>query len=145
MRNSKTDRILKLLDKPEKEAVIKEEAPEPPVIKAKHKNPNLRIPNGVDIPVIYEKKTAGFQLVNVTFLLINEQLGQVMERFNCCMCEKCAAIITAEALKRIPPMLVPVRRKSDADKVNELAARSRSEVIKILTKAVITVKNNPKH
>lgn len=132
MRTTKTDKILGLVgsrDKP---------ADEP-------KNPNFRVPDEHEIPVIYTKSSPAFQLVNVGFLLINEQLGQIMERFNCCMCEKCVAAITSEALRRIPPLFVEVRRKTDAEKVNVIAARYRAEVTHVLTKAVISVKSFPKH
>ena len=141
MRTAKTNKILDLVNKPDA-APHSGESAETNVVSPR--NPNLRIPDNNEIPEIYEY-TPGFQLVNVAFLIINEQLGQIMERFNCCMCTKCVTAVTAEALKRIPPMIVPVRRKSDAQKVNELAERSRHEIIKVLTKAVITVKNSPKH
>ena len=129
MRTAKTGKIMSLIGEP---------AEQP-------KNPVVRIPDEDEIPVIFTKNTPAFQLINVTFLLINEQLGQVMERFHCCMCEKCAAQVTAEALRKLPPLVVEVRRKSDADKVNLLAAQYRSEVTKVLTKAVMTVKSLPRH
>lgn len=141
MRTAKTNKILDLVNKPD---AVDRSNPSVEADTASPCNPNLRIPNSNEIPEIYEY-TPGFQLVNVGFLIINEQLGQIMERFNCCMCAKCAATVTSEALKRIPPIIVPVRRKNDAQKVNELAEKSRHEIIKVLTKAVITVKNNPKH
>ena len=108
-------------------------------------NPSIRIPDSKEVPVIFTKHTPAFQLVNVNFLLINEQLGQVMERFNCCMCEKCTAAVTAEVLRKMPPVMVAVRRKSDEEMVNILAAKHRSEVTKLLTKTVMIVRNNPKH
>lgn len=108
-------------------------------------NPNFRVPDKDEIPVIYTKPNPGFQLVNVGFLLINEQLGQIMERFNCCMCEKCVSQVTSEALRHIPPMVIEVRRKSDEERVNVIAAKYRTDVTHILTKAVISVKSFPKH
>lgn len=136
MRTTKTDKILNLFGKDN----------EQPDVTAGHlSNPSFRVPDEKEVSVIFEKTTPGFQLINVGFLLINEQLGQVMERFNCCMCEKCAAAITSEVLKRVPPLFVEVRRISDAEKVNRLGDEWRSEVRSVLTKAVIGVKNNPRH
>lgn len=129
MRTAKTGKIMSLVGEPA----------EP------HKNPVVRIPDEDEIPIIYTKSTPAFQIINVTFLLINEQLGQVMERFHCCMCEKCVARATAEALRNLPPVIVEVRRKKDAEKVNLLAAQYRAEVTKVLTKAVMSVKSLPKH
>lgn len=129
MRSAKTDKILNLIGAEQTEAT----------------NPLLRIPETEDIPVIFTKTTPGTQLINVGFLLLNEQLGTVMERFHCCTCGKCAAAVSLEVMRRYPPIIVKVKRKSDADEVNRLAAEHRSEIISALTKAVITVKANPPH
>lgn len=129
MRSAKTDKILNLIGGEPSEAA----------------NPLLRIPKTEDIPVIFQKTSPGTQLINVIFLLLNEQLGTVMERFHCCTCEKCATAVTLEVMKRYPPVVVKVKRRDDADKVNRIAAEHRSEIISALTKAVITVKANPPH
>jgi len=128
MRTAKTDKILNLVGDNSSEH-----------------NPLVRIPEADEKPIVFTKNAAGFELINVTFLLMNEQLGQAMERFNCCTCYKCAAAVTAETLRHFPQIIVPVNRKSDADKVNELAAKHRPELMPVLTKAIITVKSNPPH
>lgn len=131
MRSTKTDKILSLVgDKKETE----------PTKKA---NPHVRIPEPDEQPIIFTKNAAGFQLINVTFLLMNEQLGQAMERFNCCTCYKCAAAVTAETLRHFPQVIISVNRKDDAKKVNELAAKHRAQFTSVLAKAIITVKSNP--
>ena len=129
MRSAKTDKILSLVG----------------IEQAETSNPLLRIPEKEEIPVIFTKTAPGTQLINVVFLLLNEQLGTVMERFHCCTCEKCAAAVSLEVMKRYPPVIVKIKRKSDADEVNRVAAEHRSEIISALTKAVITVKANPPH
>ncbi len=129
MRSAKTDKILNLIGADQSETA----------------NPLLRIPETDDIPVIFQKTSPGNQLINVVFLLLNEQLGTVMERFHCCTCEKCATAVSLEVMKRYQPVVVKVKRKSDADMVNRIAAEHRSEIISALTKAVITVKANPPH
>lgn len=129
MRTTKTGKIMSLIGEP---------AEQP-------KNPVVRIPEEDEIPVIFTKDNPAFQIINVTFLLINEQLGQVMERFHCCTCEKCISRVTAEALRNLPSLTVAVKRKSDADKVNRLAAEHRANVTKALTKAVMSVKTLPRH
>ena len=129
MRSAKTDKILSLVG----------------IEQAETSNPLLRIPEKEEIPVVFTKTAPGTQLINVVFLLLNEQLGTVMERFHCCTCEKCAATVSLEVMKRYPPVIVKIKRKSDADEVNRIAAEHRSEIISALTKAVITVKANPPH
>ncbi len=129
MRSAKTDKILNLIGAGSTD----------------NSNPLLRIPEKEEIIPVFVKTTPGTQLVNIVFLLLNEQLGTVMERFHCCTCDKCAAAVSLEVMKRYPPVIVKVKRKSDADEVNRVAAEHRSDIISALTKAVITVKANPPH
>ena len=111
----------------------------------KRGNPIIKPPEEEAQAPVFVKSIGGFQLVNVPFLLINEQLGGIMERFNCCMCERCVAAVTAEVLSAVTPKILGVRRKSDEKIVNKAAAEQRSEVVKAITKAVIGVKTNPPH
>ena len=130
MRSARTDKVMTLIGKAAEE---------------KPANPILKIPESAPVPVIFTKNAGGPQLVNVIFLLINEQLAVIMERFNCCMCDKCASAVTAEVLSRISPVFVAVKRKSDTEEVNVTAAAHRSEVISAITKAVIAIKSCPPH
>lgn len=131
MRSARTDKVMNLLEKKP--------------VREQPSNPMLNVPESEPIPVVYAKTGSGTQLVNVVFLLINEQLAAIMERFNCCTCDECAAAVTAETLARVKPIYVTVRRKSDADEVNKIAARHRNEIISAVTKAVITIKSTSSH
>lgn len=111
----------------------------------KRGNPILKPPEEEAQAPVFVKSIGGFQLVNVPFLLINEQLGGIMERFNCCMCERCVAAVTEEVLAAVTPKILEVRRKSDEKIVNKAAAEQRSEIVKAITKAVIAIKTNPPH
>ena len=130
-RSSKTDKVMGLLGgkKPYSPAT----------------NPNIHTPEKEAVPPVFVKSDTGTQFVNVPFLLINEQLGSIMERFHCCTCAKCIAAVTADALSELPDTVVRVKRISDADTVDRTAAEMRSEAIRVITKAVMKVKTNPKH
>lgn len=135
MRTAKTDKILNLINiEKQDKAPSANEASAPT-------NPLMRIPEKDEVPEVFVKTTPGFQIINVTFLLINEQIGHVMERFNCCTCPKCIASVTAEVLKKAPAVTVEVRHKNDAYRVNRLMAQHKAEISRILTKAVINVKS----
>lgn len=108
-------------------------------------NPAIKPPDRENVPVVFVKAENGTQFVNIPFLLINEQMGSIMERFHCCTCDICVAAVTEESLKRLPPSLIRIKRKSDADEVNRVAADMRSDAIRIITKAVMFVKSNPRH
>lgn len=136
MRTTKTNKILNLVAANDKK---------PSALPENSKNPLVRIPEKDEVPIIFVKDAAGFQVINVGFLLINEQLGAALERFNCCSCPECAAAVTAETLKNLPPIIITADRKSDAYKVNLLAAKHRSEITRIITKAVISLKSSPKY
>ncbi len=128
---AKTDKVLNLFGN--------SEAAEAPV------NPAIRLPEREVIPNVFVKSENGLQIVNVPFLLINEQLGGIMERFRCCSCEKCVTAATQRALKELPPVFVRVKRKSDAKAVDKAAAQMRGDAIRVITKAVMAVKTNPVH
>ena len=128
---AKTDKVLELFDK---------SIPAPPPA-----NPLIRPPEKDPVPIVFVKTDIGTQFVNIPFLLINEQLGGIMERFRCCTCDRCISAVTEESLKQLPPCVVRVKKKSDADTVNRAAADARSEAIRIITKAVMFVKSNPRH
>ncbi len=132
MRSSRTDKVMGLLDGQES---------------AKPANPVLKVPDTPQeyIPTVYTRSGSGTQLVNVNFLLINEQLGAAMERFHCCTCAVCAQMATAEVLRKLPPVIVTVKRKDDERTVNELAAKYRAGVTRLIATAVIGVKSNPPH
>ncbi|MBQ9482636.1 MAG: hypothetical protein IJU82_00455 [Ruminiclostridium sp.] len=108
-------------------------------------NPAIKPPEKEAVPAVFLKSDNGTQFVNLSFLLLNEQLGGIMERFNCCTCDKCVAAVTEESLKQLPATIVRVKRKSDAKLVDKAAADERSEAIRIITKAVMFVKSNPRH
>lgn len=130
-RTTKTDKVLGL---------IGAEAPRTPA-----SNPIIKAPEKEAVPPVFVKSDTGTQFVNIPFLLINEQLGSIMERFRCCTCEKCIAAVTDEALRELPQNIVRVKRVSDTEAVNRAAADMRSEAIRILTKAVMLIKTNPRH
>lgn len=134
-RSAKTDKVMSLFG--EKSEILN------PVMA--HSNPIINPPEEEAVPPVFVKSAGGLQLVNVVFLLINEQLGGIMERFNCCMCEKCIFTVTKEVLSVIPPLILEVRRKSDEKAVNKAASEIRSDVVKAITKAVISIKTNPPH
>lgn len=108
-------------------------------------NPAFKAPEKEAVPTVFVKSENGTQFVNIAFLLINEQIGGIMERFHCCTCDTCVSTVTAECLKNLPERVVRAKRKSDADEVNRTAAEMRSEAIRVITKAVMFVKSNPRH
>ena len=131
-RSSKTDKVLGLIG-----------SEKPPASPAS--NPVLKPPEREAVPPVFVKSDTGTQFVNIPFLLINEQIGSIMERFRCCTCDECVSAVTGEVLKNLPAKIVRVRRVSDTETVDRAAAAMRSEAIRVITKAVMLIKTNPIH
>ena len=108
-------------------------------------NPVVKPPEKETVPIVFVKSENGTQFVNVAFLLLNEQIGSIMERFHCCTCDKCIDAVTADCLEKLPHKIITVKRKSDEDTVNRTVADMRSDAIRVITKAVMFVKSNPRH
>ncbi|MDR2532477.1 MAG: hypothetical protein LBC82_06510 [Oscillospiraceae bacterium] len=112
-------------------------------------NPALKPPSGTDkadaIPKVYVRGMGERQIVSIPLLLINEQLGAAVERFNSCACDDCLRIITNRALDLMPPMYVRVLNAADEDEVNRLIRERRAEAIRVLAKICIGANKKPFH
>ena len=93
----------------------------------------------------YTWNGSGKQIVNIITMLINEELGAVMDRFNVCDCDKCCKFVTEVVAGAIPPVFVHVKSRSGEEAVNKALAKYRTAVIKALTKAVLIIKKSPPH
>jgi hypothetical protein len=106
---------------------------------------NLKPPANDPGHTIYVKPAGERQVVNIVSILINEQLGAALERFNACACPKCCHEITCRVLNEVEPMFVHVSTINDAHDVNNKLSRLRPSVIKVLTKFVMAGKLKPYH
>lgn len=128
---AKTKKILKLID-----------AEKEPVSAA---NPAIKPPDREALPRAYVRTEKGTQIINIAYLILNEQTGGIMERFNCCTCDRCVEAVMELSLKELPQSFVTVKRDEDENEVNRTAAQLRKTAVHVITKAVIAVKSNPKH
>lgn len=106
-------------------------------------NPALR-QAGADEPA-YRRHGSERQIVNVSALLICEQLTAALDRFNSCDCDLCCRVITEKAIFLMPDCFVRVNTKPDEDFANEEIKRLRPEAIKVLTRLCITARTRPYH
>jgi len=107
--------------------------------------PILKLPQNDPAHTIYVKPAGERQVVNVVSILINEQLGAALERFNACACQKCCREITIRVLSETEPMFVHVSTINDADEVNRKLTELRPEIIQVITKVVMAGLNKPYH
>ena len=107
--------------------------------------PSLKLPEGESQHQTYIKPAGEKQVVNVISMIINEQLGIALERFNVCACLKCCHEITQKVMSEVPPVFVHVSTLVDANEVNEKLNQYRSEVTRVLTKVVLAGRMTPYH
>jgi len=112
-------------------------------------NPALKIiaaENGEAVSEkLFTRSATERQIVSVPLMLINEQLGTAVERFNSCACDECLRGITDSALNLMPPMYIRVVNSADEDEVNRLISEQRAEVIRVLAKICIAANMKPFH
>jgi len=94
---------------------------------------------------VFMRSSTERQIVSIPLMLVNEQLGSAVERFNSCACDECLRGITDSALDLIPPMYVRVVNAADEDEVNRLIKEQRAEAIRALAKVCIAANKKPFH
>lgn len=74
--------------------------------------------------------------------LVAERLDAAFEKFNCCRCDKCKKDVAALALNYLPPQYVV----ADKEKLPQLLQEYfTKEVSGALIKAILQIKNHPRH
>ncbi|MGV8906287.1 MAG: late competence development ComFB family protein [Acetobacterium sp.] len=64
---------------------------------------------------------------------------------NVCTCENCLEDMKAMALNHLTPCYIVTKKGLLFTKVNEMAPQFKTDVIKELTKAMVSVTNKPRH
>lgn len=106
------------------------------------KNPALKIPEQKNL---FSAMAAEKPIVSVVSMLINEQLGAALRRFNACSCAKCCQVITKRVTDNVEPVFISIENKNDAAKLDAEITRLRPVVIRALAKEIIAGKVNPYH
>lgn len=82
--------------------------------------------------------------VNIVSELIEENLEEILKRFRCCDCEKCKSYISVEALNQIPPKYA-LDNGNNAKEIEKIKESYKSNVISVLVKIALKLKNSPIH
>lgn len=93
-------------------------------------------------PVTQMRPAKSLVLVNLAEQLVADRLDAVFEKFNCCRCDKCRHDVAAIALNTIQPQYV-VAAPEEIPAL--LEAADAKEIPGALVKAILQVKNSPKH
>ncbi len=93
-------------------------------------------------PVMQLRPGKNLVLVNLAEQLVADRLEAVFEKFNCCRCDKCRHDVAALALNTVQPQYV-VTTLEEIPAL--LEAADTREIPGALVKAILHVKNHPKH
>lgn len=129
------EEIASLLEKGRQEPEKGQQAAEAPVISADRANGDT-------------EETAAFnwQTVNVMEKIMEqEDLDQYIRQYGVCDCSRCRADITALILTNMPPKYVVVEKDRVSPMISFYRSKSRIRLLTEISKACITVKNNPRH
>lgn len=81
-------------------------------------------------------------LVNLVEQLVADRLDGAFDKFNCCRCDKCRRDVAALALNALPPQYVVAEPEEIPKLLEEAPAK---DIPTALVKAILQIKNNPKH
>ena len=81
-------------------------------------------------------------VVNLVEQLVADRLDAAFDKFNCCRCDKCRRDVAALALNSIPPQYVVAQPEELPGLLEKAPAK---EIPTALVKAILQIKNNPKH
>ncbi len=93
-------------------------------------------------PVMQLRPGKNLVLVNLAEQLVADRLEAVFEKFNCCRCDKCRHDVAALALNTVQSQYV-VTTLEEIPAL--LEAADTREIPGALVKAILHVKNHPKH
>ena len=87
----------------------------------------------------------GYVTLNVMETLVDMMALEYMEKFKICTCDRCLADVKALALTKLAGKYVVVDKEAVQPMINFYEKKYRSDIIVELTKACITIDENPHH
>lgn len=93
----------------------------------------------IGIPVFDTHKTV---LINTMETVVMEKLDTVLNRFNCCKCDRCKKDIVALALNKLPPKYMVL---AENQPLPIIGTQENAQVVSAIIQAVLTVRNHARH
>lgn len=86
-----------------------------------------------------------YEYIDVMNSVIDERLMEYIERFNVCSCNRCVLDVKALALSNLPPKFIVTPKTSSRPLMSFYHSKYSSYIMTELTKACLTVLDNPRH
>lgn len=84
-------------------------------------------------------------VVNVTEIIAEAKVGEVISRMEACSCPKCVYDVLAIALNHLPPRYVTTDMGKQFIQLNSYKKQFETDVVAALIKACEIVKGSPRH
>ena len=85
------------------------------------------------------------KLTNMMESLVLIKLDEVIDKLECCKCEKCRMDIASYALNRLPPKYVATIEGEAYSKLATLSVQYETDMLNALFQAAKIVGNHPRH
>ncbi|MDF1495717.1 late competence development ComFB family protein [Caproiciproducens sp. CPB-2] len=87
----------------------------------------------------------GVKLKNLMESLLLTKMDEVIDKLDCCKCEKCRMDIASYALNRLPPKYVATYEGEVYSKLDTLSTQYETDLLNALFQAAKVVSENPHH
>lgn len=84
-------------------------------------------------------------LKNITEMLVEQKLDALLQKEDCCKCDKCREDMIAYALNQLNPHYVSTDTGHLITKAKVLSIDYDVEIVTALTKAIGIISQNPRH
>ncbi len=84
-------------------------------------------------------------MTNITEYIVKQQVREAMKELNCCDCETCYFNACALALNALKSRYVTTVAGEILSEFTAAEANNKAEILVEVTKAVMKVKENPRH
>lgn len=89
--------------------------------------------------------TMEVKLKNMMESLVMLKLGEVIDKLECCKCQKCQMDIASYALNRLPPKYVATVEGEIYSKLDTLSLQYETDMLSILFQGACIVSKRPRH
>ena len=87
----------------------------------------------------------GVKLKNLMESLLLTKMDEVIDKLDCCKCEKCRMDIASYALNRLPPKYVATYEGEVYSKLDTLSIQYETDLLNALFQAAKVISKNPHH
>ncbi len=103
------------------------------------------IPGIIQIQLSRKESDMEHFLRNLTEDIVVSQLDEMINRLDCCKCDKCRLDIASYALNRLPAKYIATTQGELMSKISIIDNDFRMRVATEITKGAAIVKKNPRH